>query len=162
MTLYGYEYHVNLVVANLGTVNVILGMDFLKAYDAEISMWSDTVSFRAGALINTLTEEEEPHRIPVRLGQDWAMLAGHLNRCHTCVDCGTLRGTYPFEPTHALGSAHCRFEAHMVEVVNGAIDLYAEYRGVGPAIARPADLMLGELRQLGATKVTTSRRRTNL
>ena len=51
--LKGYEYHVNLVVADLGTVNVILGMDFMLAYDADISMRLNTVSFRAGALINT-------------------------------------------------------------------------------------------------------------
>ena len=38
VTLNGYEYHVNLVVADLATVNVILGMDFMMAYDAEISM----------------------------------------------------------------------------------------------------------------------------
>ena len=127
-------------------MNVILGMDFLKVYDAEISMRSDTVSFRAGALINTLTEEEGPDSVPVRVGQNCAMLAGHLNRCHTRVNCGTLRGTYLFEPTHALGSAHCHFEAQMVKVVNGAVDLYAEHRGEGPAIALPVDLMLGELR----------------
>ena len=79
--LYGHEYHVNLVVADLGTVNVILSMDFMMAYDVEISMWLDTVSFRASALINTLMEEEGPDHVPVRVGQDCAMLAGHLNRC---------------------------------------------------------------------------------
>ena len=94
----------------------------------------------------------------MRVGQDCAMLAGHLNQCHARVDCRMLRG---FEPTHVLGSAHCRFEAQMVEVVNVAVDLYVEHRGAGPAIALPADLMLGQLRQLGAIKVTTSRRRTN-
>ena len=57
VTLNGFEYHVNLVVADLGTVNVILGMDFLKAYDADISLRTDTMSFCAGTMINTLMEE---------------------------------------------------------------------------------------------------------
>jgi len=41
-------------------------------------------------------------------------------------------------------------------VVNGITDLYVEHRGAGPAVQLPRDLMLGELRQVGATKVTTS------
>ena len=50
----------------------------------------------------------------------------------------------------------------MVEVANGAVDLYVEHRGACQASELPTDLMLGELRQLGATKVTTSHRRTDL
>ena len=50
------------MVANLGTVSAILGMDFLKAYDAEISLKKDTVSFSAGTMINTLREEDGPDR----------------------------------------------------------------------------------------------------
>ena len=45
------------MVADLGNVSAILGMDFLKAYDAEISLKRDTVSFRAGTVINALWEE---------------------------------------------------------------------------------------------------------
>jgi len=45
--LNGYEYNVNLVVADLGAVNIILGMDFMLAYDASISLRLRTVSFRA-------------------------------------------------------------------------------------------------------------------
>ena len=59
--LNGYEYHVNLVVADLGTVNIILGMDFMLAYDSDISLGLSTVSFRAGAMNNTRNEE----------GPDW-------------------------------------------------------------------------------------------
>jgi len=151
-----------MVVADLVTVNVILGMDFLTAYDADISRRTDTISFRAGAMIHTLMEEEGLDHISVRRGQDSAMLAGHLNRCQAHVDCGTLRGTFLFGLTHALDSAHCRFEAQMVEVANGAVDLYVEHRGACQASELPTDLMLGELRQLGATKVTTSHRRTDL
>ena len=77
--LNGYEYHVNLVVADLGTVNVILGMDFMLAYNADISVQLNTESFRAGAMINNLMEEEGLDRVPVRVGQDYAMRAGHLN-----------------------------------------------------------------------------------
>ena len=50
----------------------------------------------------------------------------------------------------------------MVEVVDGTLDLYVEHRGAGPAKVWPADLVLGELRQLGSTKVTTMRRSTDL
>ena len=75
MNLNSYKYQVNLVVADLGTVSVILGMDFLKAYDAEICLKADTVSFSACTLINTLMEEEDPDHVPVRVGQDCAMLA---------------------------------------------------------------------------------------
>ena len=67
-------------------MNVILSMDFLKAYDADVSLRTDPVSFRAGALINTLMEEEGPDHVTVCVGQDCAMLAGHLNRCHARVD----------------------------------------------------------------------------
>ena len=77
VTLNGYEYHMNLVVADLGTVSAILDMDFLKAYDTGISLRRDTVSFRAGTVINALLEEGPDH-IPVRFGQDCAMLAGVL------------------------------------------------------------------------------------
>ena len=98
MTLNDYEYHVNLVVADLGTVSAILGTDFLKAYDSEISLKCDTVSFSASTLINALLEEG-PDRVPVGLGQDCAMLAGHLNKCLARVKGGTLRGTFLFEPT---------------------------------------------------------------
>ena len=113
-------------------------------------------------MINTLMEEEGPNRVPVRLGQDCAMLAGHLSWFHAWVEGGTLRKSYLFEPTHPLNRVHCQFEAQMVEVANGPIDLYVEHRCAGPAIALPAGMMLGELRQLGATKVTTSHKRTDL
>ena len=63
---------------------------------------------------------------------------------------------------HALSSAHCQFEAQMVNVVNGTTDLYVEHRGAGPAIQLPVGLEIGELRQLGATEVTTSHKRTDL
>ena len=79
--LNGYEYHVNLVVADLGTVNIILGMDFMLAYDADIRVRLNTVSFRAGTMINTLMEDKEPDRVPVCVGQDCIMKEGHLNRC---------------------------------------------------------------------------------
>ena len=39
--LNGYEYHVNLVVADLGAVSAILGMDFLKAYGVKINLETD-------------------------------------------------------------------------------------------------------------------------
>ena len=50
--LNGYEYHVNLVVADLSTVDAILDMDFLKAYGVTINLKNDTVSLEAGTLIN--------------------------------------------------------------------------------------------------------------
>ena len=42
--LNGYEYHVNLVVADLGTVDTILGMDILTAYGVTINLKNDTES----------------------------------------------------------------------------------------------------------------------
>ena len=50
----------------------------------------------------------------------------------------------------------------MVNVVNGTTDLYVEHHGAGAAFALPAGLMFSQLRQLGATKVTTSQKRTDL
>ena len=47
--MHGYKYHVNLVVANLGAVDVILGMDFLLAYGAIIDLAADTVSLGLGS-----------------------------------------------------------------------------------------------------------------
>ena len=63
----GYLYHVNLVVAELDTVDVILGMDFLTAYGVTINLKNDIVSLGAGALIHQITESAD--RIPVRLRQ---------------------------------------------------------------------------------------------
>ena len=40
-------YHVNLVVAELNTVDAILGMDLLKAYGVTINLKTDTVSLGA-------------------------------------------------------------------------------------------------------------------
>ena len=90
------------------------------------------------------------------------MLAGHLNRCHERVEGGKLRGTFLFEPMHALSSTHCQFEAQMVNVVDGIADLYVEHRGAGSALKLPCSLMIGKLRQLGATEVTTPHKRTDL
>ena len=73
-----------------------------------------------------------------------------------------LRGIYLFEPTPAVGNAHFLMEAQMVEVTDGVVDLYVEHRGAEPSILWPADLMLGELRQLAATKVTTTQRSTEV
>ena len=70
--LNGYEYHVNLVIADLGIVDATLGMDFLMAYGVTINLKNDTVSLEAGALINPITECTD--RIPVRLHTDWALL----------------------------------------------------------------------------------------
>ena len=75
--LNGYKYHVNLVVAELDTVDAILGMDFLKAYGVTINLKTDTVSLGAGALIHQITEFTD--HIPVRLLADFALLTGHLN-----------------------------------------------------------------------------------
>ena len=36
--LNGYKYYANLVVTKLDTVDAILGMDFLKAYDVTINL----------------------------------------------------------------------------------------------------------------------------
>ena len=40
----GYKCHINLVVADLGALNVIIGMDFLKAYGVVIVSNADQVS----------------------------------------------------------------------------------------------------------------------
>ena len=90
-----YKYYVNLVVATLGIVNVILGMDFLKVYNADISLKVETVTFSAGTMINTLMEEEGPDRVSVHLGQDCALLAGHLNQCHTRAGGWKAQGNLP-------------------------------------------------------------------
>ena len=60
------------VEAELDTVDAILGMDFLKAYDVTINLKNDIVSLGAGALIHQVTEIETAHRMPVRLRADCA------------------------------------------------------------------------------------------
>ena len=45
------------------------------------------------------------------------------------VEGGTGRGTFLFEPTHALGDVHCQEEVQVVEVNDGFPDLYVQHRG---------------------------------
>ena len=71
--LNGYEYHVNLVVADLGTVDAILGMDFLKAYGVTINLKNDTVSLEASALINQLTECADRILVGLRADCDFSL-----------------------------------------------------------------------------------------
>ena len=68
------------MVTDLGALSAILGMDFLKAYDAVINLKRDKVSLKVGTVINTL-KEDGADRITVHLRQDYAMLKGHLNWC---------------------------------------------------------------------------------
>ena len=85
--LNGYKYHVNLVVADLGVVDAILGMDFLLAYGAVIDLRAAEVRLRSGIVINTVQEDEEcSDRATVRLRRDWVVQTGHLNRCSVHVD----------------------------------------------------------------------------
>ena len=51
---FGYKYHINLVVADLGVVNVILEMDFSMAYGAIIDLKADQVSLQSGTIISIL------------------------------------------------------------------------------------------------------------
>ena len=92
MLLNGYKYYANLVVTKLDTVDAILGMDFLKAYDVTINLRNDIVSLGAGALIQQVVEEKSVDRVPVRLRADCAILTRHLNRCRVQVDDATLSG----------------------------------------------------------------------
>ena len=48
------------VEAELDTVDAILGMDFLKAYDVTINLRNDIVSLGTGALIHQVVEEKNP------------------------------------------------------------------------------------------------------
>jgi len=70
--LNGYECHVNLVVADLGTVDAILGMDFLTEYGVTFNLKNDTVSLEAGALVHQITECVDS--IPLWLLADCALL----------------------------------------------------------------------------------------
>ena len=152
MPLNGYEYHVNLVVADLSTVDAILGMDFLKAYGVTINLKNDTVSLEAGTLINQLTECAD--RIPVRLRAVCTLLTGYLNRCPVQVEGAALTGTFLFESAaSSLGDALCQFDAQIVDVRDGLTDLFVEHRGAGPSLQMRRRGVLGGLRQLGATKV---------
>ena len=130
--LNGYLYHVNLVVAELDTVDAILGMDFLKAYGVTIKLKTDTVSLGAGALIHQITESADS--IPVWLRADCALLTGHLNRCRVQVDDATLSGALFEAGASSLRNALCQFEAQVVEVRNGLTELYVEHRGSGPSL----------------------------
>jgi len=122
--LNGYQYYANLVVAKLDTVDAILGMDFLKAYDVTINLKNDIVSLGAGALIHQVTELESADRVPVRLRADCAILTRHLNRCRVQVDDATLSGVYLFEAdASSLRDALCQFEAQVEEVRDELTDL---------------------------------------
>ena len=123
--LNGYEYHVNLFVADLGTVDAILSMDFLNAYGVTINLKNFTVSLEACALINQITECAD--RIPVRLRADCTLLTGHLNRCPVQVDGAALTGIFTFESAaSSLRDALCQFEAQIVDVRDGLTDLFVE------------------------------------
>ena len=80
IVLNGYKYYVNLEIADLGTtVRAILGMDFLKAYEAKINLETDQVRRKAGTVFNTLLEDSaEP--ISVWLCEDCTLSTGHINR----------------------------------------------------------------------------------
>ena len=56
VSINGYQCYANFVVADLGAVNIILGMDFLKAYDAVINLKADQVSLWSGTVINAVQE----------------------------------------------------------------------------------------------------------
>ena len=87
------------------------------------------------------------------------LLTGHLNRSPAQVEDAALRGTFLFEPaTTSLGDASFQFEAQVVSVIDGFTDLHIEHRGAGPALELPRGKVLGELRQLGATRVHMSHR----
>ena len=60
-SLNGYKYHVNLIVADLGAMNAILGMDFLMAYVVVINLQTDQVSLRSWTLVNTLQGDCSDH-----------------------------------------------------------------------------------------------------
>ena len=82
LLLNGYLYHVNLVIAELGTVDTILGMDFLTAYGVTINLKNDTVSLGARALIQQITECVDC--IPVARRQCSVLISGCMNSwsCH--------------------------------------------------------------------------------
>ena len=148
----------NLVVDDLGTVDAILGMDFLTAFGVTINLKNDTLSLEAGALIHQITECVD--RIPVRLRADCALLTGHLNRCPVQVDDAALTGTFLFESAaSSLRDALCQFEVQIVDVRDGLTELYVEHRGAGPSLRMRRGEVLGELRQLGATKVRMPKER---
>ena len=54
-----------LVMADLGAVSAILGMDFLKAYGVKNNLETDTFSLSASTMIKNLTGSADC--IPVRL-----------------------------------------------------------------------------------------------
>jgi len=129
-----------------------------KAYGVTINLKNDTVSLEAGTLINQLMESAD--RIPVRLRADCTLLTGHLNRCPVQVEGAALTGTFLFESAaSSLGDASCQFEEQIVDVRDGLTDLFVERRGVGPSLKMCCGGVLGELRQLGATKVHIPRKR---
>ena len=91
-----------------------------------------------GARINTLIEEEGPDRVPVRVGHDCAVLAGHFYPCHVQVEGGALR--------NAPLRAHVRIQlrtlsgAQVVEVANGAADPGTSRCGTSHSVACRPDV----------------------
>ena len=130
-------------------------MVFLKAYGVKFDLATDTISLKAGTLINSLYDDG-PERFPVRILLPCTLLTGHLNRCHAQVEDTVLQGRFLFESaTHSWDDTRCQFEVQVVNVRDGLTDLYVEYQGMGPALKLPCGQVLGVLRQLAATKVHT-------
>ena len=78
VSMNGYQFYAYFVVADQGDVNIILGMDFLKAYDAVINLKADPVSFRPETVINAVQATKTcPDGTRVRLRQVCVAEAGH-------------------------------------------------------------------------------------
>ena len=121
-------YHANLVVAHLGAVNAILGMDFLKAYGAVINLETNQVSMKPSVQINSIGRESlclEPRKVV--LSKDSSMKGRSLNRLHVQVVEKELEGVYLFEPTICLDE-ECYVAEQTVNVVMGAFDILRSKR----------------------------------
>ena len=156
--LNGFQYHCNLVVAELGVINAIIGMDFLKAYGAIIDLDRDQVTLSAGLQINTVVGGVS---LPqgggeVRLSRDTAIETGALVKCSCDVDVGGFNGTFVFESTSDTGEDHCFIAAQIVNVQNGCIELFVEHRGAGPAWLVPRGKVLGRVSEISTTVLHTS------
>ena len=67
----GYQYHAHFVVAVLGAVNIILGMNFLNNYGAIIDLKTDQVSPGSETFINAVQDTiicPDSTRVRLKLG----------------------------------------------------------------------------------------------
>ena len=111
------------MVADLGVVNVILGMAFLKAYGAIIALMAEQVWDRQRCARNITCSDSTS----VCLKQ--ACVVAQVEDCE-------VPSNFLFEPTISLSYENCFLAVQIAIVRSGLCDLNVEYRGLAQLLSR--------------------------